>query len=171
MKTVKINTTLFRVSINAGNITEYTAQNCLVTQPDDAEFYDDEEADILVETYEAMYPNATVRKEIVEETMSINQLADEIASNYNDLGNGWDFQYNNQSRNYEAVADMCNELDSHEFTPEEIKPAIESDIDAVNHMNDVMTINEWCEFVADTVAKKIVNNQYSDVTFIINLKK
>ena len=171
MKTVQIQCNLFRVAIHAGKFTEYTAQDRLVTQPDDAEFYDEEDADILVETYQAMYPLATVQKEVVEETMTIDALAETIADTYNTLGRGWDFQHCNQSRSYGEVSDMCNTLDNHEFTADDIKPAIDRDIDTVNELNDVMTITEWCEFVADSVAKKITNNQYGDVTFIITLKK
>jgi hypothetical protein len=66
---------------------------------------------------------------------------------------------------------MCNTLDNHEFTAKDIKPAIEFDIDAVNDLKDVMTIIDWYEFVADSVAKKITNDQYGDVTFILTLKK
>lgn len=171
MKTVQIHTKLYRVAIHAGDTTEYTAQDRIVTQPDDAEFYDEEDADILVETYQAMYPLANVQKEVVEETMTIDELADAIADTYNTLGRGWDFQHCGQSRSYGEVSDMCNTLDNHEFTAKEIKPAIEFDIDQVNEMNDVMTIIDWCEFVADSVAKKITNDQYGDVTFILTLKK
>lgn len=171
MKTVQIHTNLYRVAIHAGNFTEYTAQNRIVTQPDDAEFYDEEEADILVETYSAMYPLANVQKEVVEETLTIDELAETIADTYNNLGRGWDFQHSGQSRSYEEVSDMCNTLDNHEFAAKDIKPGIEFDIDAVNDLKDVMTIIDWCEFVADAVAKKVVNNNYGDVTFILTLKK
>ena len=171
MKTVQIHTNLYRVAIHAGNITEYIAQARIVTQPDDAEFYDEDDADMLVETYQAMYPLANVQKEAVEETLTVDKLAEAIADIYNNQGAGWDFQHMHQSRNYEAVEEMCNTLENHVFEAKDIKPAIELDIDQVNDMNDVMTITDWAEFVADNVAKKVVKNQYGDVTFLITIKK
>lgn len=171
MKTVQINTNLFVVAIHSTNTTEYTAQNRLVTQPDDAQFYDEEEAEFLVEKYQAMYPYATVQKELVKETLTTDQLAEKIADIYNSRTAGWDFQHCGQSRNYEYVEEAVDKLESTLFCGSDIKHAIERDLDMVIDMDDVMTLDAWAEFVADAVGQKIAKINYGDVTFIIYLKK
>lgn len=107
----------------------------------------------------------------IKTEVSINELAEQIAGVYNNYTGGWDYQHCGQSRSYEAVSDMCSDLDNHHFTAKDIKHAIEHNIDEVEDMDDVMTVIEWAEFIADMVAKKVVDNQYGDVTFLITIKK
>ena len=107
----------------------------------------------------------------IKTEVTVNELAEQIAGVYNNYAGGWDYQHGGQSRSYGEVCVMCSDLDNHHFTAKDIKHAIEHNIDQVNEMNDVMTVIEWAEFIADMVAKKVVDNQYGDVTFTITLKK
>ena len=107
----------------------------------------------------------------IKTEVTVNELAEQIAGVYNNYTGGWDYQHFGQSRSYETVIDMCSDLDNHHFTAKDIKPAILFNLNDVESMDDVMSAIEWAEFIADTVAKKLVDNQYGDVTFLITLKK
>lgn len=109
--------------------------------------------------------NITIQKQL-----SVNELAEAIADIYNNRCAGWDFQHCGQSRNYEAVEEMTDKLESTLFEPNDIRFAIEREAENVEYLNDVMTIDEWAEFVADPVAQRITKNAYQDVTFTITLK-
>lgn len=166
MKTVQIQTNLFRVAIHAGKFTEYTAQNRLVTQPDDAEFYDEDDADILVEKYQELYPNANVVKEPVIEEMPIDDFCQAIADFYNTMVSGWDHQHSSNVRD-ENVAEFITELECHQFQAEDIEKHI---ADYLHFEDGAKTIREAAIGLADMVAQKLVSNPYGDVTFHINPK-
>ena len=163
MKNITINTNYFRVAINYNTTTEYVAGNRLVTMPDDAVFYDQDEAEELQEIYAEKYPNCSVTIEAVTEEKTAHELAEAIAEVYNSRTAGWDFQHSGQSRNYEAVEEMCSKLESTLFCARDIVNSIEFD-------GDTRTIEEWALYVADAVAQRITKNQYGDVNFIVSLK-
>lgn len=112
-----------------------------------------------------------INQDNIECQVSVDELANQIADIYNSRTAGWDFQHCGQSRNYEYVEEITNLLDSTLFCGNDIKHAIERDLDMVIDMDDVMTVDAWAEFVADAVGQKIAKINYGDVTFIIYLKK
>ena len=106
----------------------------------------------------------------IKNTVTVGELAEKIANIYNNRTAVWDFQHNGQSR-YEGIEEMTDKLESTLFEPNDIRFAIEREAENVEYMNDVMSLDEWAEFVADPVAQRITKNQYQDVTFTITLKK
>jgi hypothetical protein len=167
MKTVQIQTNLFRVAIHAGKFTEYTAQNRIVTQPDDAEFYDEEEADILVETYSAMYPNANVQKEVVEETMTIDDLADAIADTYNSRSAGWDYQHGGGVRE-EHIAEYIATLENTLFCGADIRKHLP---ELLSYVEEPATIEEHAVTISGVFGSRFTACPYGTVYLFITLKK
>lgn len=107
--------------------------------------------------------NITILENDTKVGITAHHLAEAIAEVYNSRTAGWDFQHCGQSRNYEAVEEMCSKLESTLFCGRDIVNSIEFD-------GDTRTIDEWALYVADAVAQRITKNQYEDVTFIVSLK-
>ena len=109
--------------------------------------------------------NITILENDTKVVITAHQLAEAIAEVYNSRTAGWDFQHCGQSRNYDAVEEMCSKLESTLFCANDIRQAVDN-----AEPDEMMTIEEWALYVADAVAQRITKNQYGDVNFIVSLK-
>lgn len=171
MTQITINTNYYIVSVTDAFSTMYVGhRNELFELPDNAIQFSEEEAEDVQLLFEENYPECKVSIEQVTEEKTATQLAETIADTYNNRTAGWDYQHSGQSRNYESVEEMTSKLESTLFSGCDIIDAVNRYAPDVEYLNDVMTIDEWAEFVADPVAQRITKNGYQDVTFTITLK-
>lgn len=167
--TITINTTDYRVAVHYGNKTEYIGhRGTWVSQPDDAVFFDIDEAEEQVENIRNLHlGHATATIEPVTKDMSVEELCEAIANVYNTQSTGWDYQHCGGVRE-EDMADMIAKLDNTLFCGADIRKAVP---DILAYVDEENTIEGHAEYLSQYVGHHITKCQFQSVSLFITLKK